>query len=302
MKYDVTIDRDKYIGGSDIPIIMGISPFKKRYDLLLEKSGLKENDFTGNMYTTYGNELEPQIRAYVNFEYSTNFEPNQTIKDNLRANTDGFNGDTVLEIKTTSHIYDKVEDYKIYLVQLLFYMWLNKVDKGLLAVYSRPADFNLEFEDTRLSIYPVDIKDYTGLLNTIHSEIQRFTQDLERIKENPLLCEEDFQPNELITLSNKVLSFEKQLSAYKELEKQYKDMKQKLYEAMIKYNVKSWETINGVKITRVDGTEATTEKVKEFDEGKFSTDYPDIYEEYCKEVEKKKNGRAGYVKVSLPKV
>ena len=48
---DVRIDRNLYIGGSDIPIIMGISPFKKRFDLLLEKAGLKENDFDGNQYT-----------------------------------------------------------------------------------------------------------------------------------------------------------------------------------------------------------------------------------------------------------
>ena len=45
MEFDVTIDRDKYIGGSDIPIIMGISSFKTRWDLLLEKAGLKEDTF-----------------------------------------------------------------------------------------------------------------------------------------------------------------------------------------------------------------------------------------------------------------
>ena len=37
MQDTVAKDRHKYIGGSDIPIIMGISPFKSRYDLLLEK-------------------------------------------------------------------------------------------------------------------------------------------------------------------------------------------------------------------------------------------------------------------------
>lgn len=57
----VTIDRNKYIGGSDIPIIMGISKFKKRFDLLLEKAELKENDFTGNAYTEYGNVMEEKL-------------------------------------------------------------------------------------------------------------------------------------------------------------------------------------------------------------------------------------------------
>ena len=45
---NVRVDREKYIGGSDIPIIMGISQFKTRFDLLLEKAGLKENTFDGN--------------------------------------------------------------------------------------------------------------------------------------------------------------------------------------------------------------------------------------------------------------
>ena len=63
MEYDVTIDRDKYIGGSDIPATMGISPFKTRWDLLQEKAGLKADEFTGNQYTEYGKIMEPQIRA-----------------------------------------------------------------------------------------------------------------------------------------------------------------------------------------------------------------------------------------------
>ena len=61
-KYDVTIDRFKWIGGSDIPAIMGISPFTTRFDLLLFKAELKENDFKGNEYTRYGQVMEPKIR------------------------------------------------------------------------------------------------------------------------------------------------------------------------------------------------------------------------------------------------
>ena len=39
MDFDVTIDRDKYIGGSDVPAIMGLSSFRTRWQLLLEKAG-----------------------------------------------------------------------------------------------------------------------------------------------------------------------------------------------------------------------------------------------------------------------
>ena len=62
MQETVKQDRDKYIGGSDIPVIMNLSPFKSRFDLLLEKAGYKEDTFEGNVYTEYGNKLEPKIR------------------------------------------------------------------------------------------------------------------------------------------------------------------------------------------------------------------------------------------------
>lgn len=299
MQYDVTIDRDRFIGGSDLGAIMGLSPFKTRWQLLLEKAGLAESDFSGNKYTEFGNELEPVIRDYINQLYFTNFEPNRVIAGAFRAHTDGFNGNAVLEIKTTSNLHDDISDYKLYLVQLVKYMEVNKVEKGILCVYDRPADFDTEFDPERLQIWEIDISEYISLLAEINAEIDRFLSDLERLKENPLLSEEDFQPNELVTLSNKVLSFEKQIAAFKEVEKQYKAMKDELYSAMVKHGVKTWETLNGVKITRVDEVKPTTETVKEFDTAAFAMEHPDLYEDYCKDVVKKKTGRAGYVKITI---
>lgn len=301
MEYDVTLNRNDYIGGSDIPIIMGISTFKTRYELLLEKAGMKENEFKGNKYTEYGNMIEPKIRDYINKLYNTNFEPNQVINGDFRGHTDGFNKVCVLEVKSTSHIFETVGEYKIYLVQLVKYMQENNVKAGLLAVYERPEDFNEEFDVNRLIIYEIDLDDYTDLLEEVNFELDRFREDLARLKENPLLCEEDFQPNELITLSREVIVFEKQIAEYKAIEQRYKELKQKLFEAMEKHDVKSWNTVNGVKITRVEGTEPTTKIEKEFDVDKLKSEQPDIYEKYVVEKEKKTAGRSGYVKITLPK-
>jgi putative phage-type endonuclease len=301
MEYDVTIDRNLYIGGSDIPVIMGISPFNTRYNLLLEKAGLKENDFSGNKYTEYGKVLEPLIRSYINEMYQTSFIPNQTIKGDLRANTDGFNDERVLEIKTTSDIHSNVDGYKIYLVQLLFYMQTNEVEEGVLAVYERPEDFNTVFNAERLQIHEISIKEYKSLVDEINSEIERFRADLERLKENPLLSEEDFQPKELIALSNKVIALENRMAEYKAIEAECKEMKTALYEAMQKHDVKSWTTPNGIKITKVDEVPQTAKITTEFDLDTFKTDKPDLYKEYCKEVIKKVSGKSGYVKITLPK-
>lgn len=301
MEYDVTIDRDKYIGGSDIPVILGISPFKARWELLQEKAGLKVDEFTGNQYTEYGNVMEPKIRCYVNHFYQTAFCPEQVIKGDLRGNCDGFNGDTILEIKTTSQIHEKADDYKIYLVQLLFYMELYGVTKGTLAVYYRPDDFNAEFDEKRLSLYSIDGDRYKTIRNEINAEIERFRGDLERLRNNPLLSEQDFQPVELVEISRKVVEIERRMAEYKALEAEQKKVKQALYEAMEKHNVKSWETPAGIKITRVDAVEASTKTVTEFDEETFKAENPALHGMYLRDVEKKTAGKAGYVKVTMPK-
>ena len=74
MQESVKQDREKYIGGSDIPVIMNISPYKSRFDLLLEKAGYKTDMFEGNIYTEYGNQLEPAIRDYINMSFSKDRE------------------------------------------------------------------------------------------------------------------------------------------------------------------------------------------------------------------------------------
>lgn len=301
MEYDVTIDREKYIGGSDISVIMGISTFKTRWQLLLEKAQLAEIAFEGNKYTLFGQKIEPKIRNYINHLYNTNFEPNQVIVGEFRGNTDGFNGECVLEIKSTSHIYDNVDDYIVYLVQLVKYMEVNKVKNGLLAIYERPEDFNLEFDKDKLTIYPIKADTYKDLLGKVNAEIDRFLTDLARLKENPLLSEEDFQPNELISLSNRVMVLENRMAEFKVIEAEYKTMKQALYEAMEKHDIKSWETFNGTKITKVNAIAGTTETITEFDTDTFGKEHPKLYKKYCKEVTKVSKGKAGYVKITLAK-
>lgn len=301
MNFDVTIDRDKYIGGSDIPAIMGISPFTSRWDLLLEKAGLKERDFQGNEYTEYGHIIEPKIRAHINRRYKTTFEPNQVIDGDLRFHTDGFNGECVLEIKSTSQVHKKVSDYKVYLVQLVKYMEANKVKKGLLAVYNRPEDFNPVFDPKRLTVYPIHAKQFGTLLEEVNEAIFAFRNDLVRLKENPLLTEEDLQPKELVEVANKVVALECRMAEYKAFEAEYKQMKQRLFEAMEKHNIKSWETFNGTKITRVDGTEESTKTVTEFDTEAFAESHPRLFKRFSKAVQKETKGKAGYVKITLPK-
>lgn len=293
----VTVDREKYIGGSDIPIIMGISSFKSRFDLLLEKAGLKENDFTGNEYTEYGNIMEPKIRAYINETTGRNFVEGKHIEGDVRCHTDGEDETSILEIKTTSQIHSTLEEYKVYLVQLLFYMYHTKKEYGMLAVYERPSDFNTEFDKSRLTIYQIGIGSYDDLLEDINNAVDKFRIDLVKVKNNPFITEEELLPVDLTELSNKVIALENQLAEMKLIEQQSKDLKSQLKNAMEKAGTKTWETPNGIKITLVpDGEDKV---VKKFNEKLFKENNLDLWDEYSEDVTQK--GKTGYVRITLPK-
>lgn len=297
MQASVKEDRQKWIGGSDIPSIMGISPFTTRFDLLLFKAGLQENEFNGNEYTEYGNVMEDKIRTYINETYKREFkETKYEYKEtSIRCHLDGEDDKGVLEVKTTSQIHDDVNEYEVYLVQLLLYMKQTGHDKGILAVYERPEDFNEELDPNRLHTYEIDIKDYQELVNEIYTEIDRFKMDLERVKENPLITEEELLPVPIQEISHQLENIENQLAMYKELEKQEKELKAKLYDAMEEYNIKKWKTPGGITITKTASVPDKTEMV--FNENKFKEEQPIVYASYCEEQIKK--GRKGSIRITL---
>lgn len=300
-EFDVSLDRDKYIGGSDLPVICGISKFKTRWQLLLEKAGLQEDTFSGNPYTRYGHYIEPFIRDHINLVYNTQFIPNRVINGDIRCHTDGFNGECVLEIKSTSEIFSTVEGYKVYLVQLVKYMEQNEVKKGILAVYERPEDLSREFDATRLQVFEIRLEDHRKLLDYVNKEIERFRTDLERLKDNPLLTEQDFLPTNpgLIALTNKVVAFEKQLLAMKDIEAQLKEAKRQLYSEMLKHGQKSMNLPNGTRLSRVDEVPAKTKTITVFDAERFKLENPGLCQSYLRKVEKQTNGRAGYVRIAV---
>ena len=292
-------ERWRYIGGSDIPAIMGISPFKTRFQLLQEKARIVEPDFKGNEYTEYGNVMESKIRDYVNETFNRNFAPDVLMNGVFRFNLDGLDKECceVLEIKTTSQIHGKLEDYKVYLVQLLPYMRMAGAVRGFLAVYQRPDDFDETFNPLLLTVHEVLIDDYSDLLEEIDTQVEMFKKDLEKLRENPFITEEELQPKEVVEYANKVLALEQQLESMKQLEKELKSAKAELKRLMQENDVKKWITPNGTKITLVPDGEDTI--VSAFNEKKFAEEKPDIYAEYLEE--KLKAGRSGYVRVTLPK-
>lgn len=305
---NVLVDRINYIGGSEIGSIMGISPFKTRWQLLQEKAGIIEPEVVDNAYVNYGSEMEKYIREYVNFldEYRKDqFEEDTLVVEGeviaSRCNVDGRNSDTILEVKTTSHIYENVNDYKLYLVQLLYYMYNYNYTKGILAVYERPEDFNTDFDPEQLMLYNVNIDNYSDLVKEIKEAVSQFRVDLLKLKENPSLQESDFIPAEIVNYANEIQVIENKLKAYKQLEKEQEELKTKLYESMLEAGIKTWTTPNNIKITLVEAIPETIVKEEKFDEETFKQENEDLYNKYIKEFEKKKPSRKGYCKITIGK-
>lgn len=309
MQSSVKQDRDKYIGGSDIPVIMNLSPFKSRYDLLLEKAGYKEDAFEGNIYTEYGNTLEPKIRDYINKELGTNYIEGKHTREatedeiiGVRIHTDGEDEDSILEVKTTSQIYASVNDYKIYLVQLLYYMINTGKTRGILAVYERPEDLNEELDPERLHIYKINSDEYKDLIEDIGKALEIFIEDLQKVKDNPFITEEELLPAEIPDITKRILAFEDQLKYMKKVEAEIKSEKARLKRAMEANSVKSWTTPNGYKITLIPDGEDTIIEESYLNTDKLAQEKPEVIKEYTEIRKVEKKGRSGYIKITEPKV
>lgn len=318
MQKSVSEDRWKYLGGSDIPIIMELSPFKSRFDLLLEKAQYKEDDFSGNAFTDYGNKMEEKIRDFINETLIPDDEESLTegkhIKKiptawgksmsnqmKIRAHTDGENESTILEVKTTSHIFKTIEENELYLVQLLFYMMSTGKKKGILAVYDRPDDLSETFEPERLHCFLINLDDFSDECAKIIKAISKFLDDLAKVKANPFITEEELLPSLIPDITSRIIAFEQQLSHMKEMEKKIKAEKERLKDAMQAGGIKSWQSDNGYKIMLVEDTPETVKQETSFNLEKFKEENPELADKYTETSNVIVPAKKGYVKITAPK-
>lgn len=294
---NVTIDRYKYVGGSDLPTILSlnIKYGKKPYDLALEKAQIVPNSFTGNQFTKYGQKLEPVIRDYINSKYQCNYLEDTVVDstNGYRGNTDGIDRDAdvpILEVKT----FGENLDVEYYTAQCQFYMETFNQDSCRLVGYKRPADFytgldyelengdeyfNFEFDPNNLEEHI--IKRDPKLWDMINERIIAFKNGVEYLRNNRDNYSEDefnkiFYGEDVIILTNQVTELENKLTALKEIDKQYKNAKEELYKIFDEKGLISLDTGN-VKITKVNPTSYDTVSI---DTNKLKENEPKIYEAY----------------------
>ncbi len=142
-------DRKKYIGGSDIASILGISPYKTSYQLWLEKTGkVIPKDISNMPHVRRGIDAEPTARFLVNEKLGREFKAGKFKGDEpwMVANVDGIDDKGLLEIKTMglekhlAVLAGQIPEY--YTCQLEWYCAITGKETCIFASY-RPEDSTL---------------------------------------------------------------------------------------------------------------------------------------------------------------
>lgn len=310
---NVTKDRNKYVGGSDLPNILG---YNLKYDTSVFKwakikAGIIPNDFKGNEYTKYGQLMEPTIREYINATNGLNFIEDTCIDELklFRSNTDGIDKTAMLLLEVKTHNGNL--DVEYYTPQIQMYLEMFNIEECWLVGYERPQDFytgtdyalenddsyfDISFDEARISIDVV--KRDKGLWAKIYNQIVAFQKGVVMLKQDPNMTEENFNVvmygTDLMTLKNEVNRFEIALAGFKELEEEYKNVKDKLYMAFDNYGIKTFDT-GLFRITKVDPSCSQKEVV---DEKALKLQEPTIFEKY-KQI--KTTNRKGYILITARK-
>ena len=155
------IERRLGIGGSDMPVILGLSKYKTPYQLYLEKIGQSSDEQEMSSLQLWGNLLEPVIRDEFSKRHNITVETPDTmthpIYNFLRANIDGFipEWNSVLEVKCSNQFmaHEWGEDGSDvipmpYLVQVAHYCAVTNADSAHIAVLIGGNDYR-EFKYTR---------------------------------------------------------------------------------------------------------------------------------------------------------
>lgn len=141
--------RSMGIGGSDIGVVMGQSPYKTRYQLWLEKTKkVQAEDISGKFHVQRGVINEPVARAKYEEMSGMRFEPKSWAvegREYLRCNDDGFceQFGAMLEIKCMGREAHEAASNGVvpphYYQQLQYNMGVAKANIGYFISY-RPED------------------------------------------------------------------------------------------------------------------------------------------------------------------
>ena len=136
--------RRQGIGGSDAATVLGMKPYgSTRVELWRRKTG-RAQPFDGNVATEYGTKLEPYIFKHLAFERSDVEECTHSLQHPehawMRANVDGLEPRSIVEIKTSSQAPPAHGAKDIHYAQIQHYLAVTGLDQAIYVYFEIPFD------------------------------------------------------------------------------------------------------------------------------------------------------------------
>ncbi|MDF9399151.1 lambda-exonuclease family protein [Vibrio sp. 1180_3] len=255
------------IGSSDVPVIMGVSEYKSRWELWAEKLGIKTpTDLSRNPHVRRGNFFEPLVRKSIEMKLGVKLNV-YCAEDDVypwrKVSFDGvalINGESIpTEIKCPclTHFDDLIENglksklALMHLPQLHYQMGLLDAPYGYLVFYFE--------ENNTLKIYRV-VKDLDIQTSIFDSVDRFFTQNIQ----NATAPEKDpnmdyYEPGE-----KELIQWDQETITFFELQKEESDLRKRLKEVSTEKKELAEKltgiasefkqlSLHGVKITTVKG-------------------------------------------------
>ena len=244
------------MGAADAPVIMGVSPWKTKYQLWLEKTAETCSDNkSGNWATQRGHDLEPRARAQ--YELETGITAPATLAEHatypfLRASLDGYSVESklVLEIKCPGK-----DDHELALKNQVPDKYYPQIQHQLLVTGAEMAHY-YSFDGTKgvLVRVPPDREYCTHLL----AELLSFW-NLVETKTPPAYSDKDYKR----VRNGELNQLMRDWKSAKELSDKWKDVADKLQKQILASDLIDHPRIliEGVKISKVQRKGAVDYKV-----------------------------------------
>jgi predicted phage-related endonuclease len=174
----------EYLGASEVNVIM-TQRNRSAYNLAQEKVGIIPRKEVDNIYTRYGNEMEPLIINEIEKQgcrFMT--EKRRCHEYKLSGVLDGidYERNIILEVKTFTYI----PDMQSYLNQIHVYFHIFKMEKAILALYQR----NEHFDPRAIELYNISIDKQR--LENILTAVRTFWSKAEILRNNPEMKKKQF--------------------------------------------------------------------------------------------------------------
>lgn len=283
--------RSQGLGGSDIGTMLGLNPYKSKYQLWLEKTGQTQApDISDKIAIQIGNELEDLVARM--FEQETGLKVQRDNKTHyhkkhnfLIANIDRkiVGQKALLECKTTSAFsasqWDEDEIPASYLMQVQHYLNVLDYDYAYIAVIIGNHDFKykrIDRDQELIDMYMVEAVEFweQNVQQKIPPKIDGIIQ-----KETIAYLSEKIEEENSMPATTEQIEIIENIQYFKEQEKLFKDQKSTFED---KLKVSMAENNLSILTGELYKVVWKTFETNRFDSNKFKKDYPDLYQKYVK--------------------